>query len=541
MRSRPTKSVLQIAYDRSDFLNFFEHRLNDGDANTCISYVIAHGVSSEGRGYLLHAEAQPRHPETGYPIRQMLDAFVRGKSKNKLLLLDVVRVDHDLRIGLVGNDFVYDLKREFAALTQKLSRDPILGRQNLRILCSSDDGQKTWSSPELGVSPFALAVSYCLAGGAAADQNNAITHTTDRKISATELMEYVSHSVANWSLQYRNASQTPVQLKYGGDFSLTAVDTNVTIPAILASVAPTKAGLSASIPPAAEVTPPVSDGPHDHHPTAHDKQPEASAQTEQTGITDEAADSTDNVQALLAQIGRHWEQTRTFQLSSQSARRPLLLSRVQKLLTRAEKYLLSGVLEKTRQILDKELPLLVRELQSSVDEPHWTFPWTLASINSTSKNERLLKEQALVEKVLVDPSDANVHALGDLESVEAGMLHGLASYCRSGGKWLDAELMRLAVTTRTLGQPLFQGHHTEVLDFVKQNLETGDHHRLQAERDLVLGRFDSARQGFQAAAIEYQTAVAESELSSMLLAISQQMAMRHSKSHQLPGIGPGEQ
>jgi len=129
---------------------FFEHQLDQLQGDTCVIYIAAQGVSDEADGYLLHRASHQSQFGSGFSLTDLLAAIETHGVKNVLLLLDTVRVDRSVQLGMLGNDFSYYLKRDFEVLRKRAEKEPDL--PNLCIICSADDGQISAPPPGLSAS-----------------------------------------------------------------------------------------------------------------------------------------------------------------------------------------------------------------------------------------------------------------------------------------------------------------------------------------------------------------------------------------------------
>ena len=203
--------------------------------------------------YLLTSEARP--DTRGWKrISEVLDGLVASRARNILLILDATRFDVNLEFGLLSNDFVMHLEREWKRIKEALEKTG--GERSFRILCSSSNGQKSWFSPYLRHSPFGLAVAYGLAGGAKADRTGD-GNQPDRIISADEVAAFVKTHVEGWVLTQRDSAQVPLLLSHGKDFLLIGIDDNlVTLEQLLEKDKPA----APAAPAEAEAAPPPAEG-----------------------------------------------------------------------------------------------------------------------------------------------------------------------------------------------------------------------------------------------------------------------------------------
>lgn len=501
---------------------FFDHQLANIDGTTCVVYVAAHAVSDERTGYILYNDSHPSKPETGYPIRRLLDALVQCPAKNKLLVLDVCRLDHNLRLGMLGNDFVFHLKREFENLRHQLVTDGVSDNQNLWILSSCDDGQIALSSPTLGASPFALAVAYGLRGGSEVDAVSNQTRKQDGRISAAELANYVMRSVSSWSLEHRDAEQTPFVLSLGSDFPLANVDRSVTISNFIQEAGQTHSSETDENSTAPSVTNSQS------NPTDEKAEEKSEAADESVAKTDSptepaaqespaAADPT--VESLVAEIAEQWRQGRELLRGRELLSRPLQWSLLVQSLNRAEGALFSDDPSEVLSVLQNEIPKRLKYLDHRVRE-QTNEKWSLSFVDGEQS-----KWRELIANAVAKPSAANLSSLRDGELIEAGFILSLAQECQTNGVWHDPKLIRLALETRTRGELAAIRQHPYLLPFARAEIEVGDQLRRRAEIDLVIGRSDRAEQGLRAAQTHYDRACEQIESAMQRLGQVQRMTV----------------
>lgn len=182
-----------------------------GDA--VVFYFSMHSaVDSEGKPYLLPAEASPLDSATWLPVSAVLDRISAALPRrvHKLVLLDSNRTGTNWRIGQLHNTFAQRL----SAVVDP-ERHP-----NLVVVNSTAPDQAGWSSPALGGSAFGYFVARGLAGAAdtvaaASDTEPAPNREAaaarggngDGQVSVTELVDYLNGQLAGWC----TAHQLPIQ------------------------------------------------------------------------------------------------------------------------------------------------------------------------------------------------------------------------------------------------------------------------------------------------------------------------------------------
>jgi|GEM_PF-2071531 len=198
-------------------------------ADTVVFYFSMHSaVDSEGKPYLLPAEASPLDSATWLPVSAVLDRISAALPSrvHKLVLLDSNRTRTNWRIGQLHSTFA-----------QRLSEavDP-QRHPNLVVVNSTAPDQSAWSSPALGGSAFGYFVSRGLAGAADAvaatsDADAAVDEVSaalagggngDGRVSVTELVAYLNGQLAAWcsahNLPIQRVQRTPAS---SGDFAVT--------------------------------------------------------------------------------------------------------------------------------------------------------------------------------------------------------------------------------------------------------------------------------------------------------------------------------
>ncbi len=195
-------------------------------ADTVVFYFSMHSaVDSEGKPYLLPAEASPLDSATWLPVSAVLDRISAALPRrvHKLVLLDSNRTGMNWRIGQLHNTFAQRLSDAIDP-----ERHP-----NLVIVNSTAPDQSAWSSPALGGSAFGYFVSRGLAGAAdtAAGSKRPVSAEAavtvsqggngDGRVSVTELVDYLNDQLAAWctahDLPVQRVQRTPVS---SGDCSI---------------------------------------------------------------------------------------------------------------------------------------------------------------------------------------------------------------------------------------------------------------------------------------------------------------------------------
>jgi hypothetical protein len=155
-------------------------------------YVLA---DRKGDLYLLPANAAIDEHDQWYPFREFLQDLKGCPSKQKLLLLDVMRPVADPRLGVLVNDAADRVQDAVAKVD-----DP--GRV---VISACSPGQVSLTSEDLRQSVFTF---YLVEGlrGAAAGYASARTGNT---VSVRDLYQYVKEHVDRWARQNRGQHQVP--------------------------------------------------------------------------------------------------------------------------------------------------------------------------------------------------------------------------------------------------------------------------------------------------------------------------------------------
>lgn len=527
-------------FDGSITKHSFEHLLGLVQNETCVIYVAAHGVSDEQDGYLLHRSSRLGQFDAGLSLSDMLEIVTDHGATNVLLLLDTVRIDRSLQLGMLGNDFSYYLKRDFENLKKKLETREGRELPNVCIVCSADDGQISAPPPGLEVSPFALTVAYALRGGPGQATTKFIDSNGNGEITALELAAFVERAVSDWSLEHQRVSQTPFHLQMGEDFPLVTVDREVTLGTVLAASRPNSTDPSqldvvqkSTKPEPKKEDQESIESPHKEPPatpadatqplvSTDDTSPTAAeVSSDEESTADHAAQDPDGeeessasisgsqtVDQLIDRIYDGWQLQRAMKNSGTGFQRPLQWSRLKLALMRAEEAVLANMPEKAQRLLDHSIPKIVQELQTHA-ESICTPNWSLAFDSSTASGKRLVTERIELNEVIADPTDERVSELESSNLIEAGIIGVLSERFRIAGAWQDTELVKLAVMTRSACVPTMLYQHPYLLSFVQDEIAAADAIRRQAEIDLITGRLDQAQRGLYRAETLYRNISAD--------------------------------
>ena len=160
-----------------------------------VVFVAAHG-GRDRDGPFLFPEDSDGSPADRVRFKTLLEQLTRlPASKQKLLIIDATHAPAFADLGLVHNDF--------AAAVEEMDAE-IAAVPNLAVFLSSGLDERSWTSPEWGTSAFAHFALAGLNGGADADGN--------KRVTASELIAYVTPRVSDWARDNRGARQVPVLL-----------------------------------------------------------------------------------------------------------------------------------------------------------------------------------------------------------------------------------------------------------------------------------------------------------------------------------------
>ncbi len=165
------------------------------DEPTVVIFLALHGGADGQGAYFVTENGENLRLET--VIAALSAADLAGKKK--VLILDPTQVTADPAHGMLNNDFVRRLKE----------KEPDFTKNNIIVLCSSDQDQRSWVSEEWGQSAFAHFVIEGLKGAAKKGQKGPVT--------VADLHAYVTEEVTRWAAGNRNALQTPIILPAAND------------------------------------------------------------------------------------------------------------------------------------------------------------------------------------------------------------------------------------------------------------------------------------------------------------------------------------
>jgi hypothetical protein len=155
-----------------------------------------HGVSEGTENYLLRDGGSPWNLKEHLSLNDVLTSLAAvDPKKPKVLVLDVVHTGSNWSTGMIHNQFVANLK----AMNERIKGIP-----NLVVLCSTDEHQRSWHSPEWGRSVYLHYLLEGLKGAADTDKND--------WINLQELHAFVASRTQRWVYDNRLELQTPIML-----------------------------------------------------------------------------------------------------------------------------------------------------------------------------------------------------------------------------------------------------------------------------------------------------------------------------------------
>jgi len=171
---------------------------------------------------VIPSNADPDKPQDFYPLERLTTAvrkIVGPLKRPVLLVLDVSQFEPNWRMGSLSGLSMREIKGAFQQVVDQVP--------GLVVMCSCDDYERSWSSPDLGMSVFTYFVIDALNGSrhnvSPADSDG------DGTVRVGELFQFVRARVNSWALDNRDpAGQHPILIPDVGslgdrDFSLSMV------------------------------------------------------------------------------------------------------------------------------------------------------------------------------------------------------------------------------------------------------------------------------------------------------------------------------
>ena len=513
------------------FENFFGGTLPRIQDDTIVVYVSAHGVSRSDGGYLLLAESTS-DPGSGYPVRRILEQMAQCPARRKLLILDSTRIPSSLALGLLGNDFVENVKKDFAAVTKGLPE-----KNSFWVFVSSDAGQSSWASRSVGHSIFGITVAYALRGGIAIDTADD-RGRTDGYLSVKEMTNYVQSRVASWAPRFRDgAIQQPLCLAHGPDFKLIRADDRLTEEQLLkeATAESKKAEEKAAAAkkdekkPADAAPPKEAAKPEEAKPESKEKEagpavaepwvnsmkalveavkPVKDALAAPPG--DPSAVLTD--EQLLDAIMAFWNFRDELTAKPEySRKRPHELHAFEQSILRSERFFLARQTADVGRIIDevllREARSLVRPFATAETKPTWSTVF----VDPAVKEDPLAAFATTIGTLRDDAAEKNRDSVAKLPVAEARLLSMLAQDFTQGDKWIDPDVVALSLQVRSTAERSTKLPDARLLPLLKAELTAADQSRREGERDLLLRRLVAAKQKLQEANANYENVERQAE------------------------------
>jgi hypothetical protein len=181
-----------------------------------VVYLNAHALTGDdGQVYVLPGDARLDEPATWLALGEVLRSLRACRSRDKLLILDVMYPCIEPRAGVLANDVP---SRAQSAIEAALSED-----RNLQVLCACSPGQVALASEDLRRSVFGYYLEQGLSGRAEGYNEQG---SSNGRVSVRELATFVKARVDRWAEQNgEGCEQTPLLLAgpAAGDFPLVAV------------------------------------------------------------------------------------------------------------------------------------------------------------------------------------------------------------------------------------------------------------------------------------------------------------------------------
>src|SRR5262245_2882995 len=156
-------------------------------SDALVLYLSSHVIVDEqGELCLIPGDASIDDPKSWYKFHDLLESVRVCPSKQKLLILDIMRPLADPRLGVLSNDIADRIE---ATLEKVEDKDRL-------VLCACAPGQVSLTSEDMGQSVFGFYVDEGLRGWA--DGFNA-ENRPDGRVSVRELANFVRVRVDRWT------------------------------------------------------------------------------------------------------------------------------------------------------------------------------------------------------------------------------------------------------------------------------------------------------------------------------------------------------
>ena len=519
---------------RDDLSRLKDRVLRDVQQDTLILYLRLHAVADdEGELSMIPADYDPRRGE-GSSFRSLLQAVADAPAKNKIVFADVEQSSQDLRLGWIGaqppgdvddddpaegeqaelaagddaagDSDTGDAEEGEAGYFARVFRD-VVGddpASNVHLVCATRGRQRSGAVVSVQNTIFGGLVSYCLHGGTAADGAGADGELGDGLLSASEISTFLERSIADWSLNQKSAIQTPLWLHAGPDrdFFVARVNPVLSLDAYFADREPLA--------------------------QAGEAENERRQQQSQQQPADEAAapelQPLPTTATVVAALMNSWDQRQSLQSTSAPVQRPRHWAFLNQQLRRAEQLLLAGQVEQAAEVIETYADTVVEKLQAEPDELI-SEPWSLAFTDLMEEQSSATRWRDAVQSAVELPTQNVLNRLGGVPFVEGELVYRARDRLATGSTeedaaWTDSELLLLAVGTRGLAEDVARlacrrdidesadgvRSRPELLPVLTNDVERADAARISAELELSVGRLESARDGFESAAAEYEAA-----------------------------------
>ena len=175
-----------------------------GKRDVLAVYVSLYAVETTQGVRVIPRDADPDQPKSFLPLERLTAAVsetIKPLNRPVLLALDVSQFEPNWRMGTLSGLSMKEIK---AALTRLTKQVP-----GLVVMCSCDDYEQSWVSPDLGMSVFTYFLIDALDGerhaSSKADTNQ------DGTVRVSELFEFVRARVNGWVMDNRDpAGQHPI-------------------------------------------------------------------------------------------------------------------------------------------------------------------------------------------------------------------------------------------------------------------------------------------------------------------------------------------
>jgi hypothetical protein len=181
--------------------------LEPEESRPVVLHLSALAATRDGKVFLLLGHEKPNEPKAWLPMANLLDLFGKCRSKQKLMILDVVRPIADPFHGPLHDD-----------VAERLHDLLAISKLNYFVLTSCSPGETALPLEPEQLSVFSYYLTQGLGG--AADGYNASGERNEH-VSVRELAAFVTARVSRWAERCVRTTQTPELFGNSEDFSLT--------------------------------------------------------------------------------------------------------------------------------------------------------------------------------------------------------------------------------------------------------------------------------------------------------------------------------